>query len=470
MTTLRRVPTVLLLTALLLLSAYGGNEPPTTGSAVAPTGSAAPGGAAKTTTPAASSDGSPATFTFDPTSYTKNEIEPGAQLRVSSWGDQSEQKVATDALARFNQIYPDVKITYEPQPSDYGTKLLAQIKAGSPPDVFYLDVDLPYQLIPNNVLLDLAPALTEVGRSKDDYFPNLMDVFLGKDSNEGKVYGLPKDFNSMALFYNTDLVKTPPKEGWTQDDFTAWVKENTHGDGQTQVFGLATDLVFFPYWGNFAVANGAVVLDNGKCAINSAAGVSTLDWLYGLYKDKSLTLSSEVGANWEGEAFARKRAASIVVGGWVNPLLNDPNSSFGIHYDAVPLPLGKTGAPATMVGFAGWGAAAQSKYPKAAAALVLFLTSRENEDAILQTGFALPSLKGMENDPFFQGSGTLSKISKLLYEGASYGVPGVWGGEANPKIQRALNDAGERVFAGVQTGQQALDQACQEIDDALTGH
>ena len=70
-----------------------------------------------------------------------------------------------------------------------------------------------------------------------------------------------------------------------------------------------------------------------------------------------------------------------------------------------------------MLGFAGWGAAAQSKFPKAAAALVLFLTSRENEGAILQTGFALPSLKGMENDPFFQGSGTLSKISKLLYDG-----------------------------------------------------
>ncbi len=55
----------------------------------------------------------------------------------------------------------------------------------------------------------------------------------------------------------------------------------------------------------------------------------------------------------------------------------------------------------------------------------------------------------------------------MLYDGASYGVPGVWGGQANPEIQKALNDATERVFAGMQTGQQALDQACQEIDAAL---
>jgi multiple sugar transport system substrate-binding protein len=272
----------------------------------------------------------------------------------------------------------------------------------------------------------------------------------------------------MAIFYNTDLVKTPPKAGWTQDDFTAWVKENTTGSGQTRVFGFASDPVFFPYWGNFAVANGATVIDNnGKCAINSPAGVSTLDWLYGLYKDKVLTLPSDVGATWEGEAFARKRAASIVVGGWVNPFLNDPSAGFDLHYDAVPMPLGKTGARSTILGFAGWGASPKSKFPKTSAALVLFLTGRENQEAILQTGFALPSLKGMENDPFFQGSGTLSKVSRVLYEGASYGVPGAWGGEANPKIEQALNDATERVLHGMQTGQGALDQACHEIDEAL---
>jgi ABC-type glycerol-3-phosphate transport system substrate-binding protein len=155
------------------------------------------------------------------------------------------------------------------------------------------------------------------------------------------------------------------------------------------------------------------------------------------------------------------------VGGWVNPFLTDPKAHWDVKYDAVPLPVGKTGSQVTTLGFNAWGAAAKSKYPKAAAALALFLSSRENEDAILQTGFALPTLKGMENDPFFQGSSPLSKISKLLYEGASYGIPGVWGGKANQKVQKALNDATERAFAKTQTGQQALDQACQEIDAAL---
>ncbi|MEO8288200.1 MAG: hypothetical protein ABI670_17370 [Chloroflexota bacterium] len=54
------------------------------------------------------------------------------------------------------------------------------------------------------------------------------------------------------------------------------------------------------------------MIDNNKCAINSPAGVSTVDWLSGLYKDKYLTLPADVGAGWEGEAFAKKRAAGSI--------------------------------------------------------------------------------------------------------------------------------------------------------------
>ena len=117
---------------------------PAAGGAATDTPAAAAGGAVTPTeamaaTPAAGGGSSAA---FDPSKYKKNAIEPGATLRVSSWGDTSEQQVNRDALARFNQIYPDVKITYEPQPDNYQTKLLAQISGGSQPDVFYVDPGL----------------------------------------------------------------------------------------------------------------------------------------------------------------------------------------------------------------------------------------------------------------------------------------------------------------------------------------
>jgi multiple sugar transport system substrate-binding protein len=382
---------------------------------------------------------------------------------VSSWGDTSEQGVNRDAIARFNQVYPDVKITYEPQPSDYQTKLLAQISGGAAPDVFYVDPGLAYQLIPNNVLLDLSPALQEVGRSADDYFPSLIQTFTGKD---GKIYGLPKDFGSLAIFYNTDMVKTPPKEGWTQDDFTAFVKENNAGEGQAKIFGFSAD-PDFERWGAFALANGAKIIDNNKCAINSDIGVQTLEWWYGLYRDGFATIPADVGAGWSGEAFAKKRVASAPQGGWMIPFLNDPKAAFGVKYDAVSLPVGKDGGKADLLFFNAWGASAKSKFPKAAAALALFLASRENEGAILQTGFALPALQGFENDPFFQKPGVESKISKLIYQTAEYGTPSYFGGINDPKVKQALKDATERVYAKQQGPKEALDQACQAIDPLL---
>ena len=81
------------------------------------------------------------------------------------------------------------------------------------------------------------------------------------------------------------------------------------------------------------------------------------------------------------------------------------------HYRSV-----RPGSKADLLFFNAWGASAKTKYPKAAAALTLFLASRENEGAILQTGFALPALQGFDNDPYFQGSGVENKISKILYQ------------------------------------------------------
>src|SRR3954465_14246822 len=97
-TNIWQFPAAVLLICSLLLSACDGNEIPATGTAPSTQGT--------------SDGGIASAFKFDPAAYRKNEVEPGAQLRVSSWGDSSEQNVVRDALARFNQVYPDVTISY----------------------------------------------------------------------------------------------------------------------------------------------------------------------------------------------------------------------------------------------------------------------------------------------------------------------------------------------------------------------
>ena len=104
------------------------------------------------------------------------------------------------------------------------------------------------------------------------------------------------------------MVKTPPKEGWTQDDFATFVKDNNSGSGQTQVFGFSAD-PDFERWGAFALANGAKIIDNNKCAINSDIGVATLDWWYGMYNDRDRHQSRPTSAP-AGRAKPSPRSAS----------------------------------------------------------------------------------------------------------------------------------------------------------------
>src|SRR5262249_34443751 len=149
------------------------------------------------------------------------------------------------------------------------------------------------------------------------------------------------------------------------------------GSGANQVYGLSVN-ADVERWSAFAFANGAKMIDNGKCSINSPDGVAALDWWYGMIKNKVAAQPSDVGAGWNGEAFAKKRVAAAVEGGWMIPFLQDPKAAFGVNFDAAPLPVGKNGGKADLLFFNAWGASAKSQYPKAAAALTLFLASKEN--------------------------------------------------------------------------------------------
>ncbi|PZS01022.1 MAG: hypothetical protein DLM69_05570, partial [Candidatus Chloroheliales bacterium] len=112
-------------------------------------------------------------------------VEDGATLRVSGWGNPSEQKVTRDMLCRFALAYTNVKVTYEPLPDDYDTKIKTQISAGSEPDVFYVDPPLVDLTVDANKLLELTSYMSQAGVNKSDYFPALINIFSRGD----KVYG-----------------------------------------------------------------------------------------------------------------------------------------------------------------------------------------------------------------------------------------------------------------------------------------
>jgi multiple sugar transport system substrate-binding protein len=489
----------LLVAVALFLAACGGTETPTTGTT---TGG---GGAATQTTPTAASalnamtpttiamtstavmtaaatntPGTPPTNTpvppvdisaaacgtaagVDLSQAKKIDVESGATLRVSGWGNPSEQKVTRDMLCRFAQVYTNVKVTYEPLPDDYDTKIKTQISAGSEPDVFYVDPPLVDLTVNAGKLLELTPYMAQAGVNKSDYFQSLINIFSRGD----KVYGLPKDFGSIAVFYNKDMVaKTgataPPQDGnWTWDQYKAFAAKLTQGtDPNTKTYGTSHP-ADYARWLPFALANGAQVLsaDGTKSAINSKAALDALTWYYGFIKDGTAAEPKTLSSGWPGEAFGKGRIGFAIEGGWMVPYLADPSNGFtGINYLAAPLPKAATGNHGDLLFTNAYSARADTKYPKAAAALVLFLAGPVNQGAVMRTGFALPTLNSFKGDPYLQQNPTQA----VLYDTANYGVADYYG-PADSNIKKAMSDALSALFLGKTDPQGAL----KLMDDAI---
>ena len=98
-----------------------------------------------------------------------------------------------------------------------------------------------------------------------------------------QIVSLPLALTLDAIFYRTDRLKElglkAPTPDWTWDDFLEIAKgftkagENRYGYGMR---GAGTWAVLYP--SEFAYANGAEVLKNGKLAINSKEAVEALAW------------------------------------------------------------------------------------------------------------------------------------------------------------------------------------------------
>ncbi|MFZ1629158.1 MAG: hypothetical protein WAV70_09495, partial [Anaerolineae bacterium] len=70
------------------------------------------------------------------------EVEAGAKIVFSGWGDETEQKIYRDSIARFAAVYPDVAVDFQPIPADFQTKVKAMMAGGTAPDVLYVDDQL----------------------------------------------------------------------------------------------------------------------------------------------------------------------------------------------------------------------------------------------------------------------------------------------------------------------------------------
>ena len=163
-----------------------------------------------------------------------------ASLELYNWGTPVDKQIWDDAIARFNQRYPNVTVTNNIVPvtswADYADKLTTLAAGGHLPDLInigdgYRAVTARNLVIPLDDYIAASPELTS------DIDPKL----LNSTAVDGHVYWVPHLYETMVIFYNTKMFQDAgierPADDWTWDDFLAIAQKLTTGEGADKVYG-----------------------------------------------------------------------------------------------------------------------------------------------------------------------------------------------------------------------------------------
>jgi multiple sugar transport system substrate-binding protein len=336
-------------------------------------------------------------------------------LTVSGWtSTPAEDALVQQNLQNFEKLHPNIKVNWSPIPGDYPTKMRANVASGTVPDVFYLQPSMSSEYISSGKLLDLSPYMAHDNVKASEYYSALTNPFV---CTSGQVYGLPKDWSSLGVFYNKQMFQaaglTPPSDNWTWDDLKADAQKLTKNPGSpNSVYGvvLSADA---SRWGAFLLANGGSVLnkDGTQATFNNQAGVNALNFYASFIKNNTGSLPTTVGAPWNGDAFGKQRAAMAIEGSWLIPYMTStyPNVQYGI----APLPMSPGGKQANLTFTNAWSAYSGTKHPAAAWELIKYMTGSTVQASQLNDGFALPTLQSLSNADYFTAHPT-SKCSSML--------------------------------------------------------
>ena len=147
--------------------------------------------------------------------------ETRTTISLVGWGAPEERVILRDAIARFEQQNPTIRVEYTQVPGvgyDYLNKVRLRIVARMAPDVFYVPDGAFGEIVRHGLLLDMDTLVASSPVIRvEDMWPSAVDRYRwnGHTLHEGSLYALPKDIGPMALYYNKDVLKSrgvPPPD------------------------------------------------------------------------------------------------------------------------------------------------------------------------------------------------------------------------------------------------------------------
>jgi multiple sugar transport system substrate-binding protein len=397
------------------------------------------------------------------------------------------QQCATDFMAKN----PNIKIEITQMGwSDYWTNLQTSMAAGNAPDVFTNHLAKYPEFASKNQLVDIQPLVERDKVDMSIYLPGLADLW----SRDGKRFGLPKDWDTVAVVYNEDMLEKAgitveelnnatwnPQDGGTFEQMIAKLTLDENGENALDPTFDSSNIVQYgftpfatsdsggPYgqtqYSHFAYSNGWKFNDglyDTKYYYDDPKLIETITWMQNLMLEKHYAIPFTDVASLGGAAlFSSGKVAMTTDGSWMITYYANPTPKAGF----ARLPLGPEGRKSMFNGLADsiW---VGSKHQEEAWQWVKYLASPECANIVGEAGVVFPAqevavnkaveaykAKGLNISAFtlqaLEPEGTFlfpvtdhaSEITAIMNE-----VMGsIWLGQADPAT--ALPDANEKVNA-----------------------
>jgi multiple sugar transport system substrate-binding protein len=333
-------------------------------------------------------------------------------LRYGLW-DTNQKPVYQKCADKFEQQNPDIKIQIENKNwNDYWSGLARGFIGETAPDVFTDHLGKYPQFAESQVI---EPVSTR-GIDMDQYLPGLAKLWQSPD---GKQYGFPKDWDTVALVVNQGMLDKAgvskeeldhatwnPDDGGTFQQIVAKLSVDENGkrgdepgfDPQhVKVYGLGFDPGGLTYgqttWAGFAASLGFKLNDKNpwgsKYNYDDPAFAKTFTWWRNMIHKGYMPSLETARTLGQSASFQSGRAALAIDGDWT---IGTYSATKGIKVTYAPQPKGPKGSWSMYNGLADaiW---TGTKHKAEAVKWVDFLASTDCQSIVGTEAVVFPAIK-----------------------------------------------------------------------------
>jgi maltose/maltodextrin transport system substrate-binding protein/arabinogalactan oligomer/maltooligosaccharide transport system substrate-binding protein len=369
------------------------------------------------------------------------------------WADETRAAVIDELGVSFEEEYGVDLQVQQMGFGDIRDQLRIAGPAGEGPDIIIGAHDWIGELVTNGLL---APV--DLGDMAEGFAPVSITAF----SWDGQLYGVPYVIENIGLFYNTDLVETPPA---TWDEVVTMSQEiMTAGTAEYGWIRQEGDPYhFFPIqtaFGGYIFGLDEMGNYTGEdVGVDNEGSVASLQFIQGLLKDGTIPSGLDGGA--ASTLFMDGQAAMYITGPWA---VQDYVKA-GLNFAIAPIPAGPngdTGRP--FIGAQAFMVSAFSENPLLAQAfLTEFVASEEVQYALFEKGGRMPALLAAAEkveDPYLAQLAVAAEVGEPMP-----GIPAMsavwsaWGDTITLAMQDPDADAADLAAQAAETIRAAAEPA-----------